>query len=216
MDIEQIPHVMEWARKHIWLAVIAGMFGIFIYGSYAFVGGYATKFGESFASYNSFKHSIASYTVIDTIMHNYLVKYNASRISVARFHNSVHDVGNNALFFITFENTIAAPGVTLDISQIDTPANIYSVILPSLLDQKPVFVFTKDLPDNTFKETLVKNGVRAAFFVPVRDLSDRLIGMLFVSWISEGDIPKEDQRPAMINDLTEVASRVGAYFSAKE
>jgi hypothetical protein len=90
------------------------------------------------------------------------------------------------------------------------------VVLPKLLANKSVFLWTKDLPDNTLKEMMGHHGVKAALFVPVRDLSDRLIGMIIVSWISEGDIPADQTRSAMTTDLEEVANRVGAYFSARE
>ena len=215
MDMDSFRRFVDWAYKNIWMAILVCLLGCFLYGGYSFVGGYASKFGESFAgNYSRFKLSIASYTVIDTLLHNYLIEYNASRISIGRFHNSVKDIADNAMFFVTFESSIASPGVTLDFNYKDIPATTYSMVLPSLLDTKPLMLWTKDLPDVPLKELLVQNGTKAALFVPIRDLNDRLIGMITVSWINTSDIPKV--QGSMDTALGQAAIRIGAYLSAKE
>lgn len=217
MDFESFRKFLEWARKNVWTAIFISILAFFIYGSYSFVGGYASKFGESFAgSYNKFKLSIASYTVVDKLLEQYLISYNASRISVGRFHDSTRDLGNNELFFVTFESTIASPGVTLDTSFKDITATTYSAVLPSLLDDKPIFVRTQDLAQTPLKESFTLNGTKAALFIPIHDLAGRLIGMMMVSWLNEADIPKTGITASMTTDLNEVANRVGAYLSAKE
>lgn len=214
--LDNIPGLVAWARKNFWLAFVSVLFGFCLYAGYAFIGGYANKFGESFVQYNNFKHQIASYTVIDTLLHEYLVKYDASRISIGRFHDSVKDIGNNELYFVTFENEITAPGVALDIGpNKDISAHTYSDVLPNLLNNKSIFIMTKDLPDNGLRDQLTKFGTKMALFVPIRDLSDRLIGMIILSWI--GEIPQDQKiQGDMSHTLDDVANRIGAYLNAKE
>lgn len=215
-SVETLVNYFSWARRNFWLAFVSVIFGFCLYAGYAFIGGYANKFGESFVQYNNFKHQIASYTVIDTLLHEYLVKYEASRISIARFHNSIKDVGNNELYFVTFENDIAAPGVTLESNPTkDISAHTYSDVLPNLLDNKTIFVLTKDLPANDMRDQLSKVGTKMALFIPIKDLSDHLIGMVVMSWI--GDMPQDPVlQEDMAKTMSEVASRIGAYLNAKE
>jgi hypothetical protein len=216
LDISSLPTIVEWVKKNFSLAVMIAIAGFFLYGAYSFIGGYGTKFGETFAgSYSKFKSSVASYTIIDSMLHDYLTQFNASRIGIARFHNSLHDIGNNSLFFVSFETVIAAPGVSSDIEGIaNLPATVYSYILPKLLDDNPVFIHTKDLQQSSLKELFIKRGDKVALFVPIRDLSDKLIGTVVIFWLSENDIPPDLVREQMTKTLQDAARRIGGYFSA--
>lgn len=213
----KVKQVIEWIRKNAGIIALALVCILFAFGAYSFIGGYGLEFGETFAgSYSSFTRSVQSYTVIDAMLHDFLVQYNASRMGIARFHNSIHDIGNNSLFFVSFEQLLAAPGVNSDLEAVaNQPATVYSSILPAMLEDKTVVVYTKQLPQGPFKELSVRRGDKVMVFVPIRDLTDKLIGMMALSWISALDIPPQGpKRDAMIKSLQDAAIRVGGYLSA--
>lgn len=216
MDFLTVSRNIDWARKHIWLALFSLMSIAIGYACYSFIGGYATKFGESYASeFAQFRQSVASYTVIDTFLHAYMTRYHASRIAIARFHDNVRDTGNNHIFYADVENSIAQPGIAI-IDPFNVPANVFSNILPSLMDGKGMFIHIQDLPENVLKQHLFSRGSKAEIFVPIEDLSDHLVGMIMLDWIDDRDVPTPEQAQDIILNMKDVANRIGAYYSAKE
>lgn len=218
MDLTGLPTLVEWAKKNIGVAVFCALTTLAIYGVYSFIGGYATKFGETFAgSYSSFRSSVSNYSVIDILLHDYLNKYNANRIGVSRFHNNIHDLSNNAMFYASSESLVTSPGVAGDVGEVaNLSASVFSPILPRLMDNKTVLIRTADLPLSPLRELSLHRGVKTTLYVPIRDLSDRLIAMISIAWMSEGDVPTGTEMDSMITILSEAAVRIGGYLSVKK
>lgn len=218
MDISNFPTLIEWAKKNIGVAIFCAVITLLLYGGYSFVGGYATKFGETFAgSYGSFTTSVGNYSVIDTLLHDYLAKFNANRIGVGRFHNNIHDLSNNAMFYVSSESLVTSPGVAGDVGEsANLSASVFSPVLPRLMDNKTVLIRTADLPLSPLRELTLHRGVKVVLYVPIRDLSDRLIAMISVAWMSETDVPTGAEQESMITILSEASVRIGGYLSVKK
>lgn len=218
MDWTRVPQLIEWAKTNRRLSVVVVVFLIFLYMGYEFIGGYASALGISFVTeYSKFKKSVASYTVVDNLLLEYLKQFSASRVGVARFHNSVRDIGNNSLFFVSYVSILTAPGITTDLEDIkNIPANTFGPVILKLLDNHPVFIATKDLPDGALRELLNKRGDVDTLYVPINDLNNRLIGFISISWVYEGQVPDVASRVSMLATLGAAADRIGAYFSAGE
>lgn len=218
MDFTELPHLFDWCKKHVASACLVLVMGLMIYGAYSFIGGYANHFGETFVpgggTYTSFRKSIASYTVIDNLLHDYLVRYSASRIGIGRFHNNIHDIGNNALFFVSYETILTAPGVSAELSQIaNLSATTFSMVLPDLLNNKVIFLKISDLAESPYKELAINRGVKVSAFVPVYDIADHLIAMITIDWLSDADTPQGPAREELAKTLTAISVKIGGYFS---
>ena len=209
---------LVWAKRHLYTAILFVILSTLSYGTYEFVGGYASKFGESLVggSYGGFHRAVTTYPAIDTLLRQYLSVFHASRIGIARFHNTVHDVGNNSLYFVSYDSIIAKPGVTTDLDELtNLPISVFAKPLTQLAQDKTVFVRLSDLEAGSLRELLTKRGVFAVLFVPIHDLNSRLIGMLSISWLNERDIPAGEARDGMETMLVAVADRIGAFISGR-
>lgn len=218
MNWSYLPQLIEWIQKHIILSIVSLLVIIVLFTGYSFIGGYANALGISVGTeYSYFKRSVASYTVIDTMLQHYQVKFTASRVGIARFHDNVRDVANNSMFFVSYQSIIAAPGITANMDDVkNLPASSFSPMLPKLLDNQSVLVMTKDLPNGALKELLAKRGDLATLYAPIYDLRERLVGFIAISWMYEGEIPKNITDPVLLKEISIVADRIGAYFSARE
>ena len=214
MDFGQIPTALEWARKHIWLTMGALVLGLMGYAAYSFIGHYASKVGET-TNYSGFKSTMTNYAAVNRILETFLPRYHISRIGIARFHNSFLDIGANQVYSFSYESMIAAPGVQSNIEELQrVPTAAVAEILPDLFDGRPIFLWTRELDHGSMKELFVKRGVRAELFIPIFNLSDRLIGFLAVVWLNETEVPKESERKEMTQELSKIAARVGAFLSS--
>jgi hypothetical protein len=216
MELRDIPTLAEWMRQHVPFVITLVLLGVIGYGAIMFTGSYASKFGEAYVgSYTKFKKTVATYTVIDAMLNDFLSQFNANRISIARFHNSVHDVGNNSLFFVSVETIITSPGVSANQEEVaNLPASAFAQLLPEMVSQHAVWIETKDLRNGTLKDITMRRGTKVGLFVPINDLSNQVIGMLHVSWLSDHDIPNEPERSKLIKSLQDAANRIGGYYSA--
>lgn len=216
--LASIPIFIDWAKKNIAASVFGIIVAAVMYAGYEFIGGYANKYGSSVAGeYASFKHSATNFTVIDIMLQKLLTQYHANRVSVARFHDNVKDVGDNRLFFVTFETIITSPGVVGNMAELkDMSIMTFSAILPSMLNDKPLLVWQKDMADGSLKELMKKRGTQAALFVPIFDLDNHSVGMLVVDWLSENDVIKDADLADMEKTLGSAAEKIGAYYSGRE
>ena len=181
------------------------------------VGGLANALGSSMVGeYSRFKHSVASYSVVDNILETYLHEMNASRVGIARFHDNIRDVGGNSQFFVDYESMVTSAGVTSQISDLhDVPAIAFSAVIPKLLDNKPIFLWVKDLPSGSLRELMTRRGDVAMMCIPINDLNDRLVGMVVISWLYAPQVPAIAKRAELLQTLVTTAARIGAYFSAQ-
>jgi hypothetical protein len=213
-----IREFFHWAKNHTGWALIFCLLSVLATGGYALVTGYASKFGETLASgeYKQFRKSVETYTVIDNILQHLLQDYKAHRAGVARFHDSVRDIGSNSIFYVTLETMVTSPGVSANLEELkNLSASMFSQILPDLLDHKMVYLKIGDVKNPALRELAERRGVHATLYVPVYDLSDRLIGFLTLTWINDYDLPKQTDLPEIEKKLDSIADRVGAYFSRR-
>lgn len=217
MEYESFRRYWDFARHNLITSIVLVIFLLFGYLGYQFLGGYASTLGQSFAhEYGYFQRSVASYAAVDNILREYLDKFSASRVAITRFHDSVRDPANNPIFFVTAETIVTAPGVTADINQLkEMPAITFAPVMQQIMSNHSVFVWTKDLPNGPLRELLDRRGDRASLYVPLHDLTDHIVGLMMVSWLSEHDVPNADARTKIANDLQTVADRLGVYFSAR-
>src|SRR5690242_7439307 len=102
MSFQNLREFVIWARQHVGFAAILILLSILTSAGYSFITGYAAKFGESFANeYGQFRHSVETYTALDTILQHLLTEHKAARAAVLRFHDSVRDLASNSIFFVT-------------------------------------------------------------------------------------------------------------------
>lgn len=217
MDFATIREFWTWARSHAWAAAVVVVLSLMTSMGYAFVNGYATKFGERFANeYPTFRQSVETYTVIDTLLQHLLIESHAARIVVSRFHNSVRDIGGGSVFYVTGETIVTGPGVAGNIDELkDLPASTFSAVLPLLLDHKSLLMHINDAQNVAMRELYQKRGVKAILFVPVYDLSDRLIGMMSMDWMAEADVPSDGALNGIEQKLQTSADRIGAFLSKR-
>lgn len=217
IEFESFHRYWNFARHNLVTSIVMVIFLLFGYLGYQFLGGYASTLGESFAhEYGYFQRSVASYTVVDNILREYLDKFGASRVAIARFHDSVRDPANNPIFFVTAETIVTAAGVTADISQMkEMPAITLAPVMEQIMANHTVFLWTRDVPSGPLRELLDHRGDRASLYVPLHDLGDHIVGVLLVSWLSEREVPSADKRAKVTRDLQMVADRLGVYFSAR-
>jgi hypothetical protein len=215
MDLHAFKQFLEWARTHLVTAFVVIMLSFLSSAGYAFLAGYAGRFGETIASeYGSFQLSVETYPVIQNILNRYLVELKAARVGVSRFHDNVRDIADNRVFFVSIESISTAPGVAAATSDLaNVPADVYSEILPTLMDDKPIYVRTRDVQNSVLRELAMKRGVVAVIYVPINDLTDHLIGFLAVDWMNDADLPTSAELPTIERDLQTSAERIGAYFS---
>jgi hypothetical protein len=215
VDINLVPSVFTWIRQN-WITFISISFvGLILFATYQFIDGYAKPFGESIASeHNDLKRAVASYTALDSILTKDLIKYKGSRVGLFRLHDNERDVSHMAFFFVSVANMVAAPGIAVDLPSItNLPAATYTPVLPSLINEKPIFTEVKSLEDGPLRELEDERGARAVLFVPIVDLQDDLIGFISIDWVSDEDVPTGPDRDDMINSLDSDATRISGYFS---
>lgn len=217
MEFESFRRYFDFAKHNVVTSVVFVIFLFFGYFGYQFLGGYAATLGQSFAhEYGYFQRSVASYTVVDNILREYLDKFSASRVAIARFHDSVRDPADNPIFFVTAETIVTSPGVTADINQLkEMPAITFSPVMQQIMTNHAVFLWTKDVPSGPMRELLERRGDRASLYVPLHDLTDHIVGIMMVSWLSEREVPNADLRNKVTIDLQRFADRLGVYFSSK-
>ena len=217
MEFESFRRYFDFAKHNLVTSIVLMIFLFIGYLGYEFLGGYAATLGQSFAhEYGYFQRSVASYTVVDNILREYLDKFSASRVAIARFHDSVRDPANNPIFFVTAETIVTSPGVTADINQLkEMPAITLAPIMQQIMSNHSAFLWTKDVPSGPMRELLDHRGDRASLYVPLHDLSDHIVGIMMVSWLSEHEVPSADVRNRVTLDLQTVADRLGVYFSSK-
>lgn len=190
------------------IATVAILGGIMLLATYEFghIGGdyiIATMGHQS-------SRSVASYTVIDVMLHRALMQYNVSRIGIARFH-----VENSQDFYAVFDSMTATPGVSTDISNIQhVPATILDPVLPALMHDRTQLVWTKDLPQGPLRDITVTRKVAVVLYVPIQDQDKHVIGILTAAWLDERELPDATRRDGMANDLATIARNVGRYMSA--
>jgi hypothetical protein len=144
--------------------------------------------------------------VIDILLQPFLLTYHASSITIGRFHRDQ----------IIFENTIAAPGSKSDSFPDVVPVDVFSIILPQLLNGKPASVHTADLPDNALKKRLSRNGIKTAVFVPIQGPAHQMMGMVMLTWLNDADVPVPTAMANLTRSIVNVADQIGTYFVAKE
>jgi hypothetical protein len=205
VELADIPRLARWAKNNFWLALATFFVGLSLYGGVSFIGSWATRYGETVGRGGHFATQVLSYTAVEVLLNGYLDTYNVSRIAAAQ-------VDDNSVTFVT---ATAKAGLTVDTNQRRLPILLFASVLPQLADGKPLMVITKDQPDGPLRDRLTANGTRAVLFVPVRDLSNRFIGFITLSWINLKDVPQGQARAQMIAAMTEVALRIGAYIAAR-
>lgn len=217
MDITAVKEFVIWARKNAWTAVVVIVLSLLTSVGYAFVNGYASKFGERFANeYPTFRASVETYTVIDTLLQHLLIESRAARIVVSRFHDNVRDIGGGSVFYSTAETLVTGPGVAGNIDELrDVPASTFSTVLPLLLDHKSLLLHVSDMQTTAMRELYQKRGVHGILFVPIYDLSDRLIGMVSMDWMADADIPVDGNLNGIEQKLEGAGDRIGAYMSKR-
>lgn len=182
--------------------------GLLLLGSYEF-----GRMGMEYALFTfdrPFHRSVASYTVIDVMLHRALVQYNLSRIGIARFH-----VENKQDFFAVFDSMTASPGVSSNIANLQhISAATLAPVLPALMRDETKLVWTKDLPEGPLRDLSLIREVVVVLYVPIQDSNRQLIGMMTATWLDESHVPDETQRKDMANDLARMARNIGKYMSA--
>ncbi|HWY33404.1 MAG TPA: hypothetical protein VNX68_02080 [Nitrosopumilaceae archaeon] len=210
-----VPVLYTWIRNNIlsFFFISAGLLAL--YGAYEFIQGYVRPFGASLVTqHEELKRAVSSFTALDNIIQKPLVAFKASRVGLYRFHDSQKDLSRMAFFFCSIANIVAAPGVEIDLPAVtNLPAATFAPVLPSLVEQKTVFLITKDMSSGALKELDGKRGVKMALFVGINDLEDNLIGFLQVDWLAIEDVPTGAERETMINSLEGDTKRISGYFS---
>jgi hypothetical protein len=215
MDIGKIPALYNWIRSNLLAFLSITLVLLVIYGAYEFIQGYARPLGNALATeHEDLKRAVASYAALDAILQKPLKLFNASRVGLFRMHDSEKDESRMAYFFASIANMVAAPGVEVDLPAVtNVPAITYAKILPSMVQNTPIFVTVKDLSNGPLRELLAKRGIRVALFVPIVDLRDNLIGFIELDWLSTEDVPPLPEQKAMLDFLTQDSVRISGYFS---
>ncbi len=205
-----VVEILVWARNHLAKAVVLGSFALIIYAGYRAVDEFIPEWASTYKTQHAdLKRAIASYQKLDEILNRLQKEYNGSRAALFRFHDSSKDLSRMAFYFLSVANIV---GVATEPAQLkDIPASTFSTILPSMIKSEIWFGWTKSIPNSPIKDLLIRRGTRAILVAPMKDLDKNLIGILWIEWLSENDIPRITEE--MKASLTANATLISGYFS---
>lgn len=164
----------------------------------------ATKHGELTKAVHSYSH-------INRILKEILLKSNATSAAVFRLQNIDPEFSTFGTYKVSVANIVATKDISIDVPKLtNLTASIFSPILQELVDSPSTSIETDSLDNSGLKELLKESNIATSHWIAIRNKNHELIGMLAINWTNANDMPK----PYIAErDLLKYAQGVSGYLS---